>query len=157
MKNLHFFLSNFQRFAGRLMILVGASALIISCGDATVTGSAEDAEIEAVAVSEMRSADAIRAEHAAGKNMYVIERNIPGAGKFSQEELKAISQVSCGVLDEMGSEIKWLHSYVTGDMIYCVYTAPNEEMVREHAQKGGFPADAVVQVATVIDPSTAEK
>lgn len=89
------------------------------------------------------------------QNMYVIEREIPGAGNLTSEELKAISQTSCGVLDKMGSEIKWLHSYVTGDKIYCVYMAANEDMVREHAQQGGFPANSVAAVATIIDPTTA--
>lgn len=87
---------------------------------------------------------------------YVIEREIPGAGKLSAEQLKGISQVSCGVLSKMGSQIQWLHSYVTGDKIYCVYIAPNEEMVREHAKQGGFPANSVAEVATIIDPVTAE-
>jgi uncharacterized protein DUF4242 len=89
-------------------------------------------------------------------NMYVIEREISGAGNLTQEQLKGISQTSCGVLEKMGSEIQWLHSYVTGDKIYCVYTAPNEEMIREHAKQGGFPANAVNQVGTIIDPETAE-
>ena len=90
-------------------------------------------------------------------HVYVIEREIPGAGNLSSEELKAISQTSCGVLDKMGEEnIKWLHSYVTGDKIYCVYKAKNEELVKEHAMKGGFPANSVAEVKTVIDPSTAE-
>ena len=103
------------------------------------------------------SADIIRSEaSASNQNMYVIEREIPGAGKLTDEELKGISQTSCGVLDEMGSEIRWLHSYVTGDKIYCVYTAPNEEMVREHAKQGGFPANSVSKVAMVIDPATAK-
>jgi hypothetical protein len=107
--------------------------------------------------SKASSADTIREEvEANNQNLYVIEREVPGAGKLTAEELKGISQVSCGVLEEMGSEIQWLHSYVTGDKIYCVYTAPNEEMVREHAKQGGFPANAVVKVMTVIDPSTAE-
>ncbi|MBK8515409.1 MAG: DUF4242 domain-containing protein [Saprospiraceae bacterium] len=87
---------------------------------------------------------------------YVIEREIPGAGKLTSEQLKGISQTSCGVLSKMGSEIQWLHSYVTSDKIYCVYIAPNEEMVREHAQQGGFPANAVSEVANIIDPTTAE-
>lgn len=87
---------------------------------------------------------------------YVIEREIPGAGKLSPEELKGISQKSCGVLSQMGPQIQWVQSYVTGDKIYCVYIAPNEKMVREHAQKGGFPADLVSEVASVIDPTTAE-
>ena len=87
---------------------------------------------------------------------YVIEREIPGAGKLSPEQLKAISQTSCGVLSKMGSEIQWVHSYVTGDKIYCIYNAPNEEMVREHAKQGGFPANSVNKVSTIIDPVTAE-
>jgi Protein of unknown function (DUF4242) len=87
---------------------------------------------------------------------YVIEREIPGAGKLTAQELKGISQTSCGVLRNMGSEIQWLHSYVTGDKIYCVYIAPNEEMVREHALQGGFPANSVSEVSTIIDPTTAE-
>ena len=86
----------------------------------------------------------------------VIEREIPGAGKLTAEELKAISQTSCNVLREMGSEIQWLQSYVTEDKLYCIYIAPNEEMVREHAKQGGFPANSVSKVATVIDPTTAK-
>ena len=88
--------------------------------------------------------------------MYVIEREIPGAGKLTAEQLKAISQTSCSVLKEMGPSIQWDHSYVTGDKIYCVYKAQNIELVREHAKKGGFPANAVNEVATVISPATAE-
>ena len=87
---------------------------------------------------------------------YLIEREIPGAGKLSPEELKGISQVSCGVLSKMGPQIQWVHSYVTGDKIYCVYIAPNEEMVREHAKQGGFPANAVNKVTSMIEPTTAE-
>ena len=87
---------------------------------------------------------------------FVIEREIPGAGKFSAEQLKGISQTSCGVLSKMGPQIQWVNSYVTGDKIYCVYIAPNEEMVREHAKQGGFPANSVSQVMSVIDPTTAE-
>ena len=87
---------------------------------------------------------------------YVIERDIPGAGKLSSAELKAISQKSCGVLSKMGPQIQWLQSYVTGDKIYCVYIAPNEKTVREHAQQGGFPANRVSEVKAVIDPTTAE-
>lgn len=87
---------------------------------------------------------------------YVIEREIPGAGKLTPEQLKGISQTSCGVLSNLGPQIQWVHSYVTGDKIYCVYIAPNEEMVREHARQGGFPANAVNEVATMIDPTTAE-
>ena len=87
---------------------------------------------------------------------YVIERELPGAGALPPETIKAISQKSCGVLRKLGSEIQWLHSYVTDNKIYCVYIAPNEEMVREHARLGGFPANSVAQVRTVIDPTTAE-
>ena len=87
---------------------------------------------------------------------YVIEREIPGAGKLSASELKAISQKSCGVLSKLGPSIQWVESFVTADKIYCIYVAPNEEMVREHAQQGGFPANRVSEVKTVIDPVTAE-
>lgn len=88
---------------------------------------------------------------------YVIEREIPGAGKLSSQELQAISQKSCGVLQKMGPQIQWIHSYVTGDKIYCVYIAPNEEMVRDHARQGGFPANRVSEVKRMIDPTTAER
>jgi hypothetical protein len=87
---------------------------------------------------------------------YVIEREIPGAGKLSAAELKAISQKSCGVLRSMGPQIQWVHSYVTADKIYCVYNAPNEQMVRQHATEGGFPANRVSAVSAIIDPTTAE-
>jgi hypothetical protein len=87
---------------------------------------------------------------------FVIEREIPGAGDLSPEELRGISQASCGVLQQMGPRIQWVHSYVTGDKIYCVYIAPNEETIREHAQAGGFPANRVSEIKSVIDPTTAE-
>ena len=87
---------------------------------------------------------------------FVIEREIPGAGKLSPAELKAISQKSCSVLSNLGPQIQWVQSYVTGDKIYCVYNAPNEEMVRRHAKEGGFPANSVARVAAIIDPTTAE-
>jgi Protein of unknown function (DUF4242) len=87
---------------------------------------------------------------------YVIERNLPGAGKLTGEELKNISKISCKVLDEMGPHISWQQSYVAQDKIYCVYIAPNEQMIREHAEKGGFPADNITEVSAVIDPATAE-
>jgi len=87
---------------------------------------------------------------------YVIEREIPNAGDLSTLDLEAISQKSCGVLNQIGSQIQWVHSYVTDDKVYCVYIAPNEEMVREHAQQGGFPANRVSEVKTIIDPTTAE-
>jgi cell division inhibitor SulA len=88
---------------------------------------------------------------------YVIEREIPGAGNLSPQELQAISQTSCGVLQKMGPQIQWLQSYVTADKIYCVYIAPNEEMIREHAKQGGFPANRISEVKTIIDPTTAEQ
>ena len=101
--------------------------------------------------------DAVKPESLpAGEHIYVIERTIPGAGKLTPDELKAISQKSCGVLQDLGPEIRWLHSYVTGDKIYCVYVARSEEMVREHAKRGGFPADSVSAVKTIISPKTAE-
>lgn len=87
---------------------------------------------------------------------FIIEREIPGAGKLSQEELQAISQKSCGVLDKMGTQIQWIESYVTDDKIYCVYNAANEQLVQQHADMGGFPANKISKVATIIDPTTAE-
>ena len=87
---------------------------------------------------------------------FVIERHIPGAGKFSGEQLKEISLLSLGVLREMGPTIQWVHSFVTDDVIYCIYVAPDEATVREHARRGGFPATRVSMVASVIDPTTAE-
>ena len=87
---------------------------------------------------------------------YVIEREIPGAGDLTADQLKGISQTSCGVLNKLGPSIQWVHSYVTGDKIYCVYIAPNEAIVREHASLGGFPANRVSEVVEIIDPTTAE-
>jgi hypothetical protein len=87
---------------------------------------------------------------------FVIEREIPGAGRLSPQELHAIAQKSCGVLNGMGPQIQWVQSYVTDDKIYCVYVAPNEDAVREHARQGGFPANHVARVRAVIDPTTAE-
>ncbi len=87
---------------------------------------------------------------------YVIEREIPGAGKLSKDELRSISAKSCSILQKLGPEIQWVHSYVTDDKIYCIYIAPSEAMVREHAKQGGFPANKVSEVREVIDPTTAE-
>jgi hypothetical protein len=87
---------------------------------------------------------------------FIIERELPRAGKLSPPELRSISQKSCGVLRDMGPQIQWVQSYVTADKIYCVYIAPDEEAVREHARQGGFPANSVAAVTTVIDPTTAE-
>ena len=87
---------------------------------------------------------------------FVIERDIPGVGKLSPQQLQATSQKSCSVLREMGPQIQWIQSYVTDDKIYCVYIAPDEDTVRKHAQQGGFPANRISQIRAVIDPTTAE-
>jgi hypothetical protein len=87
---------------------------------------------------------------------YVIERELPGAGKLSQEDLQAISQKSCGVIRDLGPQIQWVESFVTDDKIYCVYNAPNKEIIMEHANKGGFPANRIEEVRNVISPVTAE-
>lgn len=86
---------------------------------------------------------------------YVIERDLPGAGNLSAGELQAISQKSCGVLRNLGPQIQWEHSYVTGDKIYCIYSSPNEQMIRDHATQGGFPANKISEVKTIISPATA--
>jgi hypothetical protein len=88
---------------------------------------------------------------------FLIEREIPGVGNFSQQEMQAAAQKSCGVLSQLGPQIQWLESYVTDDKLYCVYIAPNEEMVREHARRGGFPANRVSEIKSVIDPTMAEE
>jgi hypothetical protein len=87
---------------------------------------------------------------------FVIEREIPSAGKLSPQELRSISQKSCAVLRNLGPQIQWVQSYITGDKVYCVYIAPNKEIVQEHAKQGGFPADRISEVTSVIDPTTAE-
>lgn len=133
----------------KILLLLVLSLTISNCGNTNKENSSKS--------TKNSTAEMIRPEALAQNlHMYVIEREIPGAGNLTAEELKGISQISCGVLEKMGSEIQWLHSYVTGDKIYCVYTAPNEEMVREHARQGGFPANSVSAVSTIIDPSTAE-
>jgi hypothetical protein len=87
---------------------------------------------------------------------YVIERELPGAGKLTPDQLRGVSQKSCSVLNKLGPEIQWIHSYVTADKIYCIYRVPNEAMIREHAKQGGFPANKISEIASVIEPSTAE-
>lgn len=87
---------------------------------------------------------------------YVIEREIPGAGNLSPQELQSVSQTSCNVLRKMGPDIQWVQSYVTADKVYCIYIAPNEEMIREHAREGGFPANRISEIKTIIDPTTSE-
>ena len=118
------------------------TAILLFAGQATNAQNANHSKSKTQKSTEMKT--------------YVIEREIPGAGKLTPAELKAISQKSCGVLKEMGPKIEWLHSYVTGDKIYCIYKAENEELVREHAKKGGFPANSVAEVTTVISPATAK-
>ena len=87
---------------------------------------------------------------------YVIERDLPGAGKLSAKDLQGVAQKSCAVLHELGPRIQWIQSYVTGDKIYCVYIAPDEQLVREHARQGGFPANRISRITAVIDPVTSE-
>lgn len=87
---------------------------------------------------------------------YIIERQIPGAGNLSAQQLKSISQKSRDVLCQLGTDIQWIHSYVAGDKIYCIYVAPNEELIREHAKRGGFPANSITEVTNIIEPITAE-
>jgi hypothetical protein len=87
---------------------------------------------------------------------FLIEREIPGAGSLSPQDLQGISQTSCAVLQKMGPQIQWLQSYITGDKVYCVYIAPNEELIREHASQGGFPANRISEIKSIIDPTTAE-
>ena len=87
---------------------------------------------------------------------FLIERELPGAGQLSAGDLQGVSQKSCTILQELGPQIQWVQSYVTGDKIYCVYLAPNEDMIREHAKRGGFPANRISEITTMIDPATAE-
>lgn len=87
---------------------------------------------------------------------FVIEREIPGAGKLTAQQLRVISQASCGIVQTLGPQIQWVHSYVAEDKIYCVYIAPNAEIIREHARRGQFPANRIAEVKSVIDPTTAE-
>ena len=122
------------------ILILCTSILLFNCSNSTTS-----------------SADELRAEvNNPDKNMYVIERDIPGAGQLTADELQGISQTSCSVLDNLGEDnIEWLHSYVTNDKVYCVYMATNLDMVKEHAKQGGFPANSIAKVGTVIDPSTA--
>jgi hypothetical protein len=87
---------------------------------------------------------------------YVIEREMPGVGKLGPEDLKMASQTSCSVIKELGSDIQWVHSYVTDNKLYCIYRAPSEELIREHGQRGGFPVNKISEIRTLIDPTTAE-
>ena len=100
--------------------------------------------------------DNLKTAKATQMKTYLIEREIPGAGKLTAEQLKAISQTSCTVLKEMGPRIQWIHSYVTGNKIFCIYKAENEDLIREHAKKGGFPANSIIEIASIISPATAD-
>jgi hypothetical protein len=113
-----------------------------------ITGYASSAQTTASNISSSPKTPSMKT--------YLIERDIPGAGKLTPEQLKSISQKSCGVLKEMGPQIEWIQSYVTADKIFCVYKAENEELIREHAKKGGFPANKITEVSTGISPATAE-
>ncbi|HVY76221.1 MAG TPA: DUF4242 domain-containing protein [Puia sp.] len=110
----------------------------------------------AFATAQTTEAGNVKSTASDGMHTYVIERNIPGAGQFSPEKLKSISQTSCTVLKEMGPDIQWLHSYVTADKIFCVYKAKNMDLIREHAKRGGFPVNAIYEVDDVISPATAQ-
>ena len=102
------------------------------------------------------SVSAQKTEKSTTMKSFLIEREIPDAGKLTAEQLKGISQTSCSVLKEMGPKIEWIHSYVTGNKIYCIYKAESADLIREHAKKGGFPANSIVEIGTVISPATAE-
>jgi len=106
-------------------------------------------------IAQKATINNLKTSNAGQMKTYFIERDIPNAGKLTPEQLKAISQTSCSVLKEMGPKIQWIQSYVTGDKIYCVYKAENEELIREHAKKGGFPANAIIEISSVISPATA--
>ena len=111
-----------------------------------------------IMAQESTAADLLRKEASTPKmNMYVIEREIPNVGQSTAQDLENVSKKSCSVLKDMGPDIKWVNSFVTGDKIYCVYLAENEDLIREHAKKGGFPANKISKVENVIDPSTAKE
>jgi len=109
-----------------------------------------------VSQAQNATSNKTKTSNATEMKTFIIEREIPEAGKLSAEQLKAISQTSCSVLKEMGPSIEWIHSYVTGNKIFCIYKAENEALIREHAKKGGFPANVITRVATVISPATAD-
>jgi hypothetical protein len=106
-------------------------------------------------IAQKTAANSSKTTNQTEMKTYVIEREIPGAGKLTAEQLKGISQTSCSVLKEMGPQIEWIHSYVSGDKIFCIYKAKNIELIKEHAKKGGFPANTITEVATIISPATA--
>ena len=108
-------------------------------------------------IAQKTASDNSKTKNETTMKTYVIERDLPGAGKLTGEQLKAISQTSCGVLKEMGPKIEWIHSYVTGDKIYCIYKAQNEDLIREHGKKGGFPVTKITEMSTTISPATAQQ
>jgi hypothetical protein len=126
----------------------------MNCGKLVTTAALAALMTLGLGASALAQTAATHHKTKAAMHTYVIERNIPGAGSFSKEKLKEISQKSNGVLKEMGPDIQWVQSYVTGDKIYCIYRAKNEDLVREHAKRGGFPADQVSEVDTMISPAT---
>ncbi|MCO5948526.1 DUF4242 domain-containing protein [Mucilaginibacter flavidus] len=109
------------------------------------------------AMAQTTKTDTLSKPNSAKMKTYLIERDIPNAGKLTPEQLKAISQKSCSVLQNMGPKIQWLQSYVTGDKIFCVYKAENEDLIREHAKEGGFPANVITEINTTISPATAKE
>lgn len=111
--------------------------------------------VHASTAQKTTGTDHSKTKNATEMKTFLIEREIPGAGKLTGEELKAISQTSCSVLREMGPKIQWVQSYVTGNKIFCVYKAENEDLIREHAKKGGFPANTITEISSVISPATA--
>lgn len=129
-----------KRIANRLTLLI---AIILFTGYASMAQTA-------------KQTDNSKTQNATEMKTYLIEREIPDAGKFTAEQLKGISQKSCSVLTEMGPDIQWLQSYVTGNKIYCIYKAKNAELIKEHAKKGGFPANTIVEVGNIISPATAK-
>jgi hypothetical protein len=107
-------------------------------------------------MAQKAASENLKASTATELKTYLIEREIPEAGKLTAEQLKTISQTSCTVLKEMGPQIQWVNSYVTGNKIYCIYKAENKELIREHARKGGFPANSITEISSVISPATAQ-
>jgi hypothetical protein len=127
-----------KTLTNRFPILIAIMLLLVSASRAQNTNASNS---KSVKQTQMKT--------------YLIEREIPGAGKLTPDELKSISKTSCSVLKEMGPSIQWVHSYVTGNKIVCIYKAENEELIREHARKGGFPANTITEIGTTISPATA--
>jgi hypothetical protein len=134
--------------SGSRLVAAVALAAMMTLGVSASAYAASDSTTPSAAVKPAKS------PHKKVMHTYVIERDIPGAGSFSKEKLKEISQKSNGVLKEMGPDIQWVDSYVTADKVYCIYRAENEDLIREHAKRGGFPADKISEVDTMISPAT---